>query len=81
MKTILSKNIIPYVEKNYRAITNRDSRAIGGFSRGGGQTLRTAFGIWISFPGYAAIAAYLSQQEMESSYTFFVEILTIPTNN
>ncbi|MBU1820103.1 MAG: esterase, partial [Bacteroidetes bacterium] len=42
--TDLVKNVIPYIEKSYRATPGRDNRAIGGFSRGGGQTLRTAFG-------------------------------------
>jgi len=34
------KNVMPYVEKNYRVISNRDNRAIAGLSMGGGQTLR-----------------------------------------
>jgi enterochelin esterase family protein len=33
------KEIIPYVEKNYRAKADADHRAIAGFSRGGRQTL------------------------------------------
>ena len=32
-------DLMPYVEKNYRTVNNRDSRAIGGFSRGGNQAL------------------------------------------
>ncbi len=36
----LLQNVIPYVEKNYRVIANRDNRAIAGLSMGGGQTLR-----------------------------------------
>ena len=36
----LLKNVMPYVEKNYRVIGNRDNRAIAGLSMGGGQTLR-----------------------------------------
>jgi enterochelin esterase family protein len=35
----LLKNIIPYVEKNYRAIATRENRAIAGLSMGGFQTL------------------------------------------
>ena len=38
----LLKNIIPYVEKNYRVLANRENRAIAGLSMGGGQTLRVA---------------------------------------
>jgi enterochelin esterase family protein len=36
----LLKEIVPHVEKNYRVLTGRESRAIAGLSMGGGQTLR-----------------------------------------
>lgn len=64
----LVKNIIPYVEKNYRAIADKDSRAIGGFSRGGGQTLRTAFANMDTFSWICCYSAFLSPQLMESNY-------------
>lgn len=32
-------DLLPFVEKNYRTINDRDHRAIGGFSRGGNQAL------------------------------------------
>jgi enterochelin esterase-like enzyme len=64
----LITKVIPYVEKNYRTINNRDGRAIGGFSRGGGQTLRTAFGNMDKFSWICCYSAYLSTPEMESSY-------------
>jgi enterochelin esterase family protein len=35
-------DIVPYVEKNYRALTDRQSRAIAGLSMGGNQTLNIA---------------------------------------
>jgi enterochelin esterase-like enzyme len=35
----LVKDIIPYVEKHYRAIKDRNHRAIAGLSMGGGQTM------------------------------------------
>ena len=35
----LINDLMPYVEKNYRTINNREHRAIGGFSRGGNQAL------------------------------------------
>ena len=53
----LLKNVIPYVEKNFRALTKPTDRAIAGLSMGGGQTIRVAFtnpdmwgyvGIWSS---------------------------------
>jgi enterochelin esterase family protein len=43
----LVKDIIPFVEKNYRAIPNKDSRAIAGLSMGGGHTLAATN----NFPG------------------------------
>lgn len=35
----LIEDLMPYVERNYRTINDRDHRAIGGFSRGGNQGL------------------------------------------
>lgn len=69
----LVNNIIIYVEKNYRTISNKDNRAIGGFSRGGGQTLRTAFGNIDKFSWICCYSAYLTQQEMETNYKQIVE--------
>jgi enterochelin esterase family protein len=37
---VLVKELIPFVESNYRARTDRDGRAIAGLSMGGGQALR-----------------------------------------
>jgi enterochelin esterase-like enzyme len=38
----LLKDIVPFVEKNYRVLAEREGRAIAGLSMGGGQTLRVA---------------------------------------
>ena len=35
-------DIVPYIEKNYRVLTDRQSRAIAGLSMGGNQTLNIA---------------------------------------
>jgi len=67
-ETDLLKNIIPHIEKNYRAIGDRNNRAIGGFSRGGGQTLRAAFGNMDTFAWICCYSAYLSTPEMESNF-------------
>lgn len=67
-ETDLVSKVIPYIETNYRVIKDRDSRAIGGFSRGGGQTLRTAFGNMNQFSWICCYSAYLSTPEMESSF-------------
>jgi enterochelin esterase-like enzyme len=67
-ETDLITNIIPYIDKNYRTINDRNSRAVGGFSRGGGQTLRAAFGNMDKFAWVCCYSAYLSTPEMEKSY-------------
>ena len=72
----LVNNIIPYIDKNYRTIPNKDNRAIGGFSRGGGQTLRTAFWNMDKFSWICCYSAYLPPKEMESS---FQNIVADPT--
>jgi enterochelin esterase family protein len=36
----LLKDVVPFVEKNYRVLANRENRALAGLSMGGGQTLR-----------------------------------------
>jgi enterochelin esterase family protein len=67
-ETDLLTNVIPYVEKNYRTVNNRDNRAIGGFSRGGGQTLRAAFGNMDKFAWVCSYSSYLSPQEMDRNF-------------
>lgn len=68
----LVNNVIPYVDKNYRTIANKDNRAIGGFSRGGGQTLRTAFWNMDKFSWICCYSAYLPPKEMENSFQTIV---------
>ena len=36
------QDVMPYVEKNYRVLANRQNRAIAGLSMGGSQTLQIA---------------------------------------
>ena len=62
--------VIPYIDANYRTIKDKDSRAIGGFSRGGGQTLRTAFGHMDTFSWICCYSAYLTTEVMEKTYPF-----------
>ena len=35
----LVKDVLPYIEKNYRVIPNKDSKALAGLSMGGGHTI------------------------------------------
>jgi enterochelin esterase-like enzyme len=73
----LMQNIIPYIEKEYRTLTDKDSRAIGGFSRGGGQTLRAAFNNLDKFSYVCSYGSYLAQAEIEEN---FPHITSNPSN-
>lgn len=72
-ETDLVTKLMPFVEKNYRTLNNRNSRAIGGFSRGGGQTLRTAFGNMDKFSWICCYSSYLSRPEMEQRFSHVYE--------
>ncbi len=61
----MTECIMPYVEKNYRTINDRDYRAIGGFSRGGGQSMFTALKHPDRFGWLGSFSAYLTPEVME----------------
>lgn len=61
----LTECVIPFVEANFKVKTGRDNRAIGGFSRGGGQTLFTAYSNVDKFAYVASYSAYLTPQVMD----------------
>jgi enterochelin esterase-like enzyme len=54
----LIHSIIPYVDKTYRTLPDREHRAIGGMSRGAGWALRLGFTHWnlFSFIGLHSLA-------------------------
>lgn len=72
-ETDLVTKLMPFVENNYRTLNDRDNRAIGGFSRGGGQTLRTAFGNMDKFSWICCYSSYLSRSEMEQRFKHVYE--------
>jgi enterochelin esterase-like enzyme len=45
----LVESLIPYIDSAYRTLPERDHRAIGGLSRGGGWALRLGFTRWDLF--------------------------------
>jgi len=53
----LLNDIIPYIEKNYPVIKNRENRAIAGLSMGGGQTLNFGFADMDKFAWMGAFSA------------------------
>jgi enterochelin esterase-like enzyme len=81
LETDLLTQVMPYIEKNYRTINNAAARAIGGFSRGGGQTLRAGFGNTDKFAWICCYSAYLSTSEMEKSFRDIYERPTQTNKN
>lgn len=64
----MTECIIPFVESNYRTRDDKDSRAIAGFSRGGGQSLFTAFSHPETFGWVGSYSAYLTPQVMDKYF-------------
>lgn len=68
-------DILPFVESRFRVLADREKRAIAGFSRGGGQSLFTAFNSLDRFAYVGSYAAYLTP---EVCNTHFSGILSKP---
>lgn len=60
--------VMPLVESRYRIRTDRESRAIAGFSRGGGEALFTAFAMPDRFASVCAYSAYLTDKVYEEHF-------------
>lgn len=67
----MTKNIIPYVEANFRVKADRESRAIAGFSRGGGESLFTGFSHLDKFAYIGSYSAYLIPGVMDKYFNQF----------
>ena len=64
----LTECVMPFVEKNFRTKNNRDSRAIAGFSRGGGQSLYSVYSNFDKFAYLASYSAYLTPEVMDTYF-------------
>lgn len=69
----LVKDLIPFVDDNYRTYDNRENRAIGGFSRGGGQTLRCGLGNLDVFSWICVYSSFLTREQFERDYKHVYE--------
>ena len=69
----LTECIMPFVEKNFRTKNSREYRAIAGFSRGGGQSLYSAYSNVDKFAYLASYSAYLTPEVMN---VYFPDIQT-----
>ena len=64
----ITKEVVPYIEKNYNVLTDADNRAIAGFSLGGRQTLAAGFGNPDKFHYVAAFAPAIFGNEYETNF-------------
>ena len=64
----LTECVMPFVEKNFRTKNNRESRAIAGFSRGGGQSLYSVYSNFDKFAYLASYSAYLTPEVMDTYF-------------
>jgi enterochelin esterase-like enzyme len=62
VETFLIKELIPYVDANWRTIATRDGRALAGFSMGGGGAMRLAVKYPDTFCAAASWAAALGSR-------------------
>jgi enterochelin esterase family protein len=63
---IIMKDLIPYIDKNFRTLTDRDHRAMAGLSRGGGQTTSTVFANMDKFAWMGTFSGYFSRGNADS---------------
>jgi enterochelin esterase-like enzyme len=64
----LTRDIMPYVEANYRVSRDREKRALAGFSRGGGQSLFTGFNNLDKFAWIGSYSAYLTPEVFDKYF-------------
>jgi enterochelin esterase family protein len=66
--TDMINNIIPFIEANYPVLTDRNNRAIAGFSVGGGATLNIGLMNLDKFAYVCAYAPYTQTQEFNANF-------------
>lgn len=62
-------DIIPFTEKNFRIMADRDHRAVAGFSRGGGQSLWAGLSNTDKFAYICSFSAYLTTEAFEQNFS------------
>jgi enterochelin esterase-like enzyme len=69
----MTECIIPFIDKEFRTLSGRENRAIAGFSRGGGQSLFTAFSHVDKFAWVCSYSAYLTPEVMDIYFPLFTK--------
>ena len=65
---ILTTELIPYVDKNFRTIPDRDHRAFAGLSMGGAQAFRLGLGHLDMFAYLGAFSAAVANLDFATDY-------------
>ncbi|MBK5722271.1 esterase [Dysgonomonas sp. Marseille-P4677] len=66
--------MMPYIEKNYRTINDAESRAIGGFSRGGNQALTIGMNNPDKFTYLCSYSSFAGNvTDFESTFKHFIQ--------
>jgi enterochelin esterase family protein len=65
---ILTTELIPYIDKNFRTIPDRDHRAFAGLSMGGAQAFRLGLGHLDMFAYLGAFSAAVANLDLASDY-------------
>lgn len=64
----ITKNVMPFIEANYKVLTDADNRAVAGFSLGGRQALATGFGNPDKFHYVCAFAPAIFGEEYKANF-------------
>ncbi len=67
----LINDIIPFTDKNFRSVADREHRAVAGFSRGGGQSLWAGLSNTDKFAYICSFSAYLTKEAFEQHFSAF----------
>ncbi len=65
---IISKDLIPFIDANFRTIPNRDHRALAGLSMGGGEAFRIGFNHPSLFAYLGAFSPALAVTDTKTDY-------------
>ena len=71
---VFVNKLIPYIDENYRTIPDRDHRALGGLSRGGGWTIRYGFTRWGLFGALGAHSPAIFYRDYKKLDDWIAEI-------
>jgi len=67
----LVNDVIPFTDKNFRSVADREHRAVAGFSRGGGQSLWAGLSNTDKFAYICSFSAYLTKEAFEQNFSAF----------